>query len=85
MHEHRWIFAIVLSGSMILEAIAIGVACSRATSGSTALGGLAQLEQDTGVEWVAVQDAHFGTTHERGVTAWYRHHPRWGGGDEQAN
>ena len=61
MRSHRVITAAVIGAAFTIGAIAVGIACSR-SSGSSSAGGLAQLEQDTGVQWVAVTDPRFGAT-----------------------
>ena len=48
-----------LAGALTLGAISFG-ACSHRTTASP--NGLSELEQDTGVTWVAIPDPQFGTT-----------------------
>jgi len=59
MTDHRLLGAGSLAGALTFGAIVFG-ACSQSTVRSPV--GLSQLEQDTGVCWVAVVDPQFGTT-----------------------
>jgi hypothetical protein len=61
MTSRRATIGLVLGCWLLLGVIVIGQGCSRGTSATTP-GGLSQLEQDTGVQWVAVPDSRFGTT-----------------------
>jgi hypothetical protein len=63
MRARRLLLAVLVAGSLSTGAIALGVACSHSSdAGSAAPGGLSQLEQDTGVKWIAVSNNSFGTT-----------------------
>jgi len=56
----RTIIVVAAIGSATTIGSVLGIACSRGTSGSG--GDLTQLEQDTGVRWIAVSNNTFGTT-----------------------
>ena len=62
MRLHRFHVAASPCAILISGAVILGVACSHGRSGATSPGGLAQLEQDTGVQWAAVPDPRFGNT-----------------------
>jgi len=63
MKHSRLLVAALLSVAALLGAVAVVVACSHRGSGTNPPpGGLAQLEQDTGVQWTAMPDSRFGTT-----------------------
>ena len=55
MKNRRLLVAALVCAAALLVAVAVDVACSHSESATYAPpGGLAQLEQDTGVQWTAM-------------------------------
>jgi len=61
MRAHRLLLAVFIGTGLTAACAALGVGCTRGGSQKTSATGLEQLEQDTGVAWVAVSNNAFGT------------------------